>query len=115
MTVKPKKAMDGILPLFKRALFWKSHKQPHVDKIHSKRKMAMSPEKRAELEKLCEQLFKQKKHITSGKFQFIGLTKIKKKMGKNWLGLSKLVYDAAEEAIDKYTGPSDVSIRYKDD
>ncbi len=105
------------LPAFLKNIFSrkKTSTQPYVEKIQSKRRNPLDPAKKAELEKLCEQLFSQKKHITSGKFQFIGLTKIRKKMGKKWAGLCKLVYDTAEEAIAEHTSPGDLSIRYKDD
>jgi hypothetical protein len=116
MTGKRKKLIAEI-SYFLKKVFLRNEKdeQSFVDKIQSKRKTAFSPEKKAELEKLCEQLFKQKKHITSGKFQFIGLNKIKKRMGKRWKGLCKIVYDTAEEVIDRHLGPADLSIRYKDD
>jgi hypothetical protein len=113
MVTKTEKPL-ALFPFLKKLLFLEK-KQPPVKTIYSKRRTAFSPEKKAELEKLCEQLFKQKKHITSGKFQFIGLTKIKKHMGKRWSGLCKIVYDVAEAAIDANIDNDDLSIRYKDD
>jgi len=78
-------------------------------------KKSLSPEKQKELEELCRQLLKRRELITSGKLQFIGLSKIKKRMGRGWAGLSKIVYDTAEAAIHKYIGKGDLFIRYQDD
>lgn len=115
MAAKLKKLAAQITPFWNRLLFWrKKRTQSHVEQIHSKRSN-LSPEKQAALEKLCNQLFKQKELITSGKLQFIGLAKIKRRMGKQWAGLSKIVYDTAEEVIDKYMDKGDIFIRYQDD
>lgn len=85
-----------------------------VEQIHTK-KQALSAEKQAELELLCQELFKKKELISSGKLQFIGLSKIKARMGKKWKGLAQIVYDTAEEVIDKYMEKGDLFIRYRDD
>lgn len=101
-------------PLLNRFLFWR--KPPSTPpKIHSRRMTAFTPEKQAELDRLCIQLFKNQALITSGKLQFIGLAKIKKRMGKQWEGLSKVVYDTTEAVIDQFLDKGDVFIRYQDD
>lgn len=87
----------------------------NIKHIHSKKRKALSPEKQAKLEALCQQLFKNRDWITSGKFQLIGLNEIKKKMGKQWEGLSKIVYETTEDVFDKYMDKGDVFIRYHDD
>ncbi len=105
----PFKAPSFLKPLF----FWKE--KTEIKKIHSKRGTALNPEKQAQLEALCQQLFKKKELITSGKFQFIGLAQIKKRMGKRWKGLSKIVYETAENVIDQHMDKGDIFIRYNDD
>ncbi|MGZ9097663.1 MAG: hypothetical protein ACXW30_05140 [Micavibrio sp.] len=84
-------------------------------KIHSRCMAAFTPEKQAALDQLCIQLLKNQALITSGKLQFIGLAKIKKRMGRQWEGLSKIVYDTAEAVIDQFLDKGDVFIRYRDD
>lgn len=90
-------------------------KKTPVEQIHTKRSTQLSSAKQKKLEELCKQLFKQKELITSGKLQLIGLQKIKKRMGKQWEGLSKIVYETTEDVIDKHMGKGDIFIRYKDD
>ncbi|GEM_PF-1563042 len=116
MVTKFKKLHEKIAPVWNRLLSWKKQRaQSHVEQIRPKKAMNLAPEKQAELEKLCNQLFKRKDLITSGKLQFIGLAKIKKRMGKQWSGLSKIVYNTTEEVIDKHMGKGDIFIRYQDD
>ena len=87
----------------------------NVSKVYSKQSVAYSPEKQKKLEAMCEQLFDQKELITTGKLQLLGLSKIKRKLGKMWAGLQPIVYAEVEEAITKYMMPKDIFIRYKDD
>lgn len=110
------KPFTEVLSLFKRFIVQRLFSRaPHAE-IHSARRAPLPPEKKAELQKLCDQLFKHKKHLTSGKFQFIGLAKIRKRIGnKQWAGLSKIVYEVTEEVIEKHIGRSDIYIRYHDD
>lgn len=89
--------------------------QTPVKQIYSKRSASYSPQKKKELELLCQQLFKRKELITSGKLQFIGLKKIKKRMGKRWEGLQAVVYDTAEAVMSEHLSKSDIFIRYQDD
>jgi hypothetical protein len=89
--------------------------QTPVEHIRTKRKTQLTPKKQEKLEELCKQLFKQKELITSGKLQLIGLQKIKKRMGKKWQGLSRIVYETTESVIDEHMGKGDIFIRYKDD
>ncbi len=87
----------------------------NVSTIYSKQSAVYSPEKQKSLETMCEKLFEQKELITTGKLQLLGLSKIKKKLGKTWVGLQPIVYTEVEEAIAKYMMPKDIFIRYKDD
>lgn len=95
----------------------KTNKAPkkNVSRIYSKRYANYSPAQQEKLEKLCEDLFEQKGLITTGKLQFLGLGKVKKRLGKTWEGLKPIVFNTVEEAISKYLLPKDIFIRYKDD
>lgn len=104
-----------IKSLIRRLSSWRKRAQDPVRSIHAGRAATLSSEKSAELENLCNQLFRRKDLITSGKLSFIGLAQIKKRMGRQWNGLCKIVYATAEEVIGQYTGPGDIFIRYKDD
>lgn len=85
-------------------------------RLYHKNRTPISPEKQAKLDKLCEQLLKKQELITSGKIQFLSLAKIKKRLGKRWIGLSKIVYETAEEVISGYLdGQKDFFLRYKDE
>lgn len=102
------------IAVLNKFFFWrKPPSAPHT--IGSRRLMALSPAKQVELDRLCLQLFKNKALITSGKLQLIGLAKIKKRMGKQWAGLSKIVFDTVEEVIDLHLDKSDIFIRFQDD
>lgn len=98
------------LPFFRRR-----RPAPHVSKVSSKSPRELSQTKRAELERLCEQLFARQDLLTSGRLQLIGLGAVKKRMGKRWLGLQNAIYDICEQTIEKYTGRGDIYIRYKDE
>lgn len=98
------------LPFFRRR-----RPAPHVSKVSSKSPRELSEAKRAELERLCEQLFARQELLTSGRLQLIGLSAVRKRMGKRWLGLQNAIYDICEETIEKYTGRGDIYIRYKDE
>jgi hypothetical protein len=75
----------------------------------------VSDKKKAALEKACALLLMQKDILTSGKLEFIGLTAIRSHLGKEWAGLSKIVYAAAEEAIQDHLRPGDMSLLYNED
>lgn len=97
---------------------WKKNStgaKSNVSNVFSHSHHHYSPEKQKKLEALCESLFEQKELITAGKLQFLGLGKIKRKLGKSWPGLQSIVHNTAEEAIKKYLMPADIFIRYKDD
>jgi hypothetical protein len=64
---------------------------------------------------LCEDLFSKQELISAGKLQFLGLNRIKRKLGKTWPGLQKIVYHEVEQAIAMYLLPTDIFIRYKDE
>ena len=90
-------------------------KTPATEKIRSNAKGAYSKEKQKKLEELCEALFEKKELMTTGRLQFLGLGKVKRKLGKNWPGLRPIVHDTVEGAIEKYLYEKDIFIRYKDD
>lgn len=116
MALKPLKDIFAQIPVFLGGMaFWKGRTGTQVEQIHSKRHKALSTEKQAELEQLCNELFKRRELITSGKLQFIGLSKIKQRMGKKWDGLCKIVYDTTENVMNKYMDKGDIFVRYKDD
>lgn len=105
------------LPSFLQSFFKgsKQDKQQNIRRVHTRKLTNLSPKKQEELERLCEQLFKKKELLSSGKFQFIGLAKIKKRLGRKWNALCRLVYKTAEDVIDKYLEKGDIFVRYKDD
>lgn len=87
----------------------------NVQQIHSSGVKPLSKTKQEQLHQLCEQLFKKQELITSGKLQFIGLSEVKKRMGRQWKGLSQIVYQITDEVIDLHLDKGDIFIRYKDD
>ncbi len=116
MVLKPFKNIFSKIPaLLNHLAFWKKTPQTQVKQIHSKRQKALNAEKQDKLENLCNELFKRKELITSGKLQLIGLAKIKQRMGKKWDGLSKIVYDTTEDVMNKHMDKGDIFVRYKDD
>lgn len=76
---------------------------------------AYSLEKQKKLEEMCEKLFERQELVTTGKVQFLGLNKVKKKFGKKWDGLKPLVFETIENVISQYIRPPDIFIRYKED
>lgn len=99
-------------PYLNRFLPWR---KSHVSRIHAPKSRNLSPEKQQALRALCEQLFKKRELLTSGKLQLIGLANIKKKMGKRWQGLCEIVYETTETVIKENISPNDLFIRYTDD
>lgn len=89
--------------------------QSSVSRIHAPSHHNLSPEKQQALRGLCEQLFKKREFLTSGKLQLIGLANIQKKMGKRWQGLCAVVYETTETVIRENIGTNDLFIRYTDD
>ena len=87
---------------------------PQIDQIYFQGKN-YPVEKQAEIEDPCQQLFRQKESITSGRLQLIGLGKIKKRMGSAWADMKTLVYTITELIIKQHITGDDVFIRYKDD
>lgn len=101
----------GLIP----GLYRRGAQDKNVEQIYSKGPVVYSPEKQKKLEMLCESLFSQKELMTTGRLQLIGLTKIKRKLGKTWAGMQPIVYGVVEDSISKYMTPRDIFIRYKDD
>ncbi|MFH1157517.1 MAG: hypothetical protein V1721_01320 [Pseudomonadota bacterium] len=101
---------------FVKGLFSSRDKSSERESVPvNKNRQAYSPEKQKEIETLCNSLFRQKKLVTSGKLQLIGLGKIKKRMGKGWDGLQPLVYQIVEDVISNYMTRGDIFLRYQDD
>jgi hypothetical protein len=86
-----------------------------TNNFHQYKKKKLSNDKQAELEALYYQLLNKSEYITSGKLQFLGLDKIKTKMGKKWAGLQEIVYETAEEVISKNISTNDIHFLYKED
>jgi hypothetical protein len=100
---------------FRLKSFFKRHFGRAPAQVVPRRKNhALTPEKQAQLQKLCEQLFKKKSLITSGKLQLIGLESVKKRLGKQWAGLAAIVYEITENAIRKHQDKGDIFLRYRD-
>lgn len=118
MSILTDNLLTTLRPLAKRLLPWIHVEQPaHARPMFRVRRSPMlSPEKQAELNKLCEQLLRKQELVTSGKLQFLGLNKIKRRLGKKWPGLSQIVYQTAEEIINHYLDErTDFFVRYKDE
>ena len=94
---------------------WPPRQPGAIDSINTRQKATLSPEKQKQLNELCEMLFKRQELITSGKLQLIGLSAIKKRLGKRWAGLSQIIYDTTEDVIRKHTDKNDLFIRYQDE
>jgi GGDEF domain-containing protein len=92
-----------------------SRHKTSISRLHAPSTRDLSPEKQLALRTLCEQLFKKREVLTSGKLQLIGLENIKKKMGKRWQGLCNIVYETTENVIKENIGNNDLFIRYTDD
>lgn len=75
----------------------------------------ISQARQAKLESLCHQLFQKEDLVLSGRLQLLGLSKIKKRMGKRWDGMQQIVHEVCEESIKKYLSAGDVSICHRDD
>lgn len=75
----------------------------------------ISQARQAKLESLCHQLFQKEELVLSGRLQLLGLSKIKKRMGRRWDGMQQIVHDVCEESINKYLSAGDVSICHRDD
>ena len=108
------KFLGGIKSLVSR-VGYKAPAKKNVSQIYSQKAATYSPEKQQKLEDLCESLFENKELITTGKLKLLGLTKIKRKLGKMWEGLQPIVYAEVEAAMAKYMVPEDIFIRYQDD
>lgn len=89
-----------------------SKQSPELVKAKSNRHLSAT--KRARLELLCEKLLAHTELLNSGKLQLLGLVEIKKRLGKRWEGLSKIVYETVESVLKELTGPNDLYIRYRD-
>ena len=79
------------------------------------RKKYLTSEKKAELESLYAQLLTKSDDVASGQLQFLGLDKIKEKMGAKWPRLQSLVHKTAEEVINQYVTSHDIYFLYKED
>jgi hypothetical protein len=72
-----------------------------------------SPERK--LEALCEKLLREKKLLTSGKLQLIGLSSIKRRMAKRWEPRRLQIYAIVEKVFKENTSAGELYFRYKED
>lgn len=75
----------------------------------------LTPEKRAALETLTQQLLQKQDLILSGKLQLIGLEKVKERLGKRWAGFRPVIYKICEDAIRRNISPGDLYLRYRNE
>ncbi|MDB5491720.1 MAG: hypothetical protein JWO78_1569 [Micavibrio sp.] len=76
----------------------------------------VSSPKRSELEALCGKLFEKRTLVESGKIQLLGLSQVKKRIGrKRWPSMQSAIYDICNVSIRSHIGSSDLYIRYNDD
>ncbi len=80
-----------------------------------KSRPVLSEKKRKELFALCKQLLKNKAVVASGKLQFIGLENVKKRLGKRWPGLRRVVYEIVDDIIEKHIDDSDIYFLYEEE
>lgn len=114
MMEKYKQIVSDALPFFGR--FFSGEKMPDIPQKKNRRSVeTLDIEKQKKLDALCQQLLCKKELIMSGKLQFIGLTKIRKRLGKEWAGLSRIVYNTVEEILANHLDKSDVFLRYNDE
>jgi hypothetical protein len=110
-----KRIFSRLFSVFEETQVPPSSPRPEITTIQSKPVESISTLKRERIENLCQQLLKRKELITSGKIQFIGLSKIKNRLGSRWQEYSKLVYQAAEVAIQEHLDKGDLFLRCRDD
>ena len=72
-------------------------------------------EKQRRLEEACERLFERQELINSGKLHMLGIAQIKKKFGKSWPGLKKIIYQTINMIIRQNVKKSDIFFRYKEE
>lgn len=107
--------MFPFLQILTSKLFEKQDKFASGTNFTHYKKKKLSDNKQAELEGLYYQLLNKSEYVTSGKLQFLGLDKIKKKLGRKWIGLQSVVYDTAEEVIANNISMDDIHFLYKED
>ena len=107
--------MISILKKITSKLFGNQKGPDFEDNFQHYKKKKLSNDKQAELESLYYQLLNKSEYVTSGKLQFLGLDKIKKKLGKKWGGLQSVVYDTAEDVIKQNITMDDIHFLYKED
>ena len=106
------KGVDSFLKKLKR----QKSDAPPAQKVREEKSdtVFLNAKKQAEIDLLCNQLFKRKDLITSGKLQILGLSDVKKRLGKSWPGLSKIIYTTVETISTKYLDKGDIFIPYRD-
>lgn len=86
-----------------------------VASVHHDSSKIKDADKQTEIQRLCQQLIKKQDMLTSGRLQFIGLSQVKRRLGKSWEGLKPLVYKTVDDVLKEYMGPHDLFVRYKED
>ncbi len=102
-------------PFFRFLFGYKQSRPRFVRAGRSQNLNELSAAKQAAIESLCHKLLQKQELVTSGKLQLLGLAKIKKRMGRKWKGMQKIVYETCDSVMSKHMSPSDIFIRYKDD
>lgn len=107
--------MIGFLQKIRAKFFKNQDDLASNSTFHNYKKKKLDSQKQAELESLYYQLLNKTEYVTSGKLQFLGLDKIKNKLGRKWTGLQSVVYETAEEIISQNISPDDLHFLYKED
>lgn len=68
-----------------------------------------------EIEALCQQLFRKRSLVTSGRLQLIGLEKIRRRLGASWKTRYGEICKIADEVILAHLSPGDIHLRCKED
>ena len=72
-------------------------------------------ERQIRLEALLQKMLSNREMTNSGKLQIISLSKVRRRAGKNWPGLQRLVFDCVEHAIAEHQKPNDFSMRFQEE
>lgn len=72
-------------------------------------------QKQQELQSALSKLLSNETLLTSGKLQFIGLSKVKAGFGRRWPEFAKIIYETTEGIIAAQLKTGDMSVRYQED
>ncbi len=86
-----------------------------MDKRAAKSENLTPLQKRLKIQALCQQLLKRQDVISSGKLQLLGLGKVKRRAGRDWPGLQKIVHETVDTVFRRHLTAADLSLKYQDD